>query len=313
MFGFRSKESPSLELYGKLPLAKDYLRVGCGEGSGRELREWMDRAFGSARNPASQPVLREPLRFLGQTHDEPLQGCLWPSSDEGGKRSFPFALFVERRRKPLLSDLEAGLARADRLWLELEALRDSAALSTDGASFLEPLRGRELEVHALEPRAVRCASWEDWLAALWPNEQHEGLNRVLAQIRVLAREDRGGPWRLPLARALPLLDQVLAWNAVLVELGAHSKDRLTTMFFPASAGPPGRSLLEPAFAVLSSSPLSSDAVAGLLPQGEERLGPRDLSGSIEPHEREPSGEREATAPLRHSLRGVLASVRARPS
>ena len=34
MFSFLRKESVALQLYGKLPLAKDYLRIGCGQGAG---------------------------------------------------------------------------------------------------------------------------------------------------------------------------------------------------------------------------------------------------------------------------------------
>jgi hypothetical protein len=90
----RGNENAALQLYGKLPLAKDYLRIGCGDGAGRDLREWLDRTFGTGRD---QLVLHEPLRFIGQGEKEPLQGILWPSSDAGGLRLFPFTLFVERR------------------------------------------------------------------------------------------------------------------------------------------------------------------------------------------------------------------------
>ena len=35
------RESPQLQLYGKLPLAKDYLRVGASKGAGLDLRDWL--------------------------------------------------------------------------------------------------------------------------------------------------------------------------------------------------------------------------------------------------------------------------------
>src|SRR5688572_21114116 len=292
MFSF-GRERAQIELYGKLPLAKDYLRVGCADGAGRELREWLDRAFGSARDAASQPVLGEPLRFLGQASDAPLQGCLWPSTDEGGKRSFPFALFVQRHRKPLVADLGDGLPVAEALWRELEALRDSAAQGPDGAHFLDALRGREIDLEDLRPRVRLRADFEDWLASLWPADLQEGLASELRELRALARDARGGPWRLPLARELPLLDQVLAWTSALLEFGGLTKDRPPTLFFPAAATALGASTREPAFLVASSAPLSNEQVAWLLPASAERvLGERDLSRGQRASEREPRGDPE---------------------
>jgi len=307
---FRGRERPQLQLYGKLPLAKDYLRAGCGDGSGRELREWLDQAFGSARDVASQPVLGEPLRFLGQASDEPLQGCLWPSSDEGGKRSFPFALCIERRRRALLEDLDEGLPRAGAIWRELETLREGAELAGDGARFLDAFRGRELDLQSIEPRAVGRADYGAWLDALWPFEREAGLARALAKVRDLAREPRGGPWRVPLARALPLLDQVHAWLFALTELGALSKDSVPTLFLPSAAGLLGPSTFEPAFAVIAPEPLSGDQVAWLLPaHADQLLGERDLGRGIAASEREQAADPERAAPLKDSLRAVLASVR----
>ena len=39
------KEVASVELYGKLPIAKDYLRIGCGEGAGLAFRDFLDQAI----------------------------------------------------------------------------------------------------------------------------------------------------------------------------------------------------------------------------------------------------------------------------
>src|SRR5262245_31500865 len=110
MFSFLRSETAGVELYGKLPLAKDYLRVGCGEGSGLALREWLDRAFSGAADSVHPPQLAYPMRFVtGDALGAPLSGCAWPSSDAGGLRKFPFALFVERKRKPLVEDLAHSL------------------------------------------------------------------------------------------------------------------------------------------------------------------------------------------------------------
>jgi hypothetical protein len=311
MFDFLGRERAQIELYGKLPLAKDYLRVGCGEGAGRELREWLDQGFGSARDAASQPVLPEPLRFFGQAEGSPLQGWLWPSSDEGGKRSFPFAVFVERRKKALVQDLELGLERSETLWRELESVREDGARALDGARFLESVRGRELALHELKPRAHARADLDDWLAALWPGELLDGLRSVLEDLRELARSGRSGPWRLPLARALPVVDQVLAWILALRELEALERAELPTLFLPASAGLFSGPALGPAWVVASNAPLASDQVAWLLaPQTGQPLGERDMWRASESDSR-PRADADQASSLRDSMRGILASLRAR--
>ena len=58
------REIAAVELYGKLPIAKDYLRVGGGEESGLALRDWLDRGFSPTSDAEHRPLLAWPGRFV---------------------------------------------------------------------------------------------------------------------------------------------------------------------------------------------------------------------------------------------------------
>lgn len=298
LFG-RGHESPPLQLYGKLPLAKDYLRVGCGEGSGRELREWLDRTFGTGRG---ELVLQEPLRFVGQGTKEPLQGYLWPSSDAGGLRRFPITLFVERRRKALLADLGRGLAEAEGVWRLLAEARERCLAFEDGRELLDDHRGRELEIGADLAVADEHADLDAWTAALWGAAGLEGLRATLARIAALVRERYHGPYRMPLVRELPLRDQVLAWTHVLSALAALPADEIPTLFFPP------RSLAAPSgvgSVVISRVPIGDERVSWLTAApGDPACGAADFAA--EHGEPASNGGGEGERALRESLRDVLA-------
>ena len=61
---FRRKESPELQVYGKLPLAKDYLRIGASSGASMALRSWLDEGFSGGPRGERQPRLAWPARFI---------------------------------------------------------------------------------------------------------------------------------------------------------------------------------------------------------------------------------------------------------
>lgn len=302
------QESPPLQLYGKLPVAKDYLRIGCGDGSARDLREWLDRTFGTTRSSEDDLVLEEPMRFLGQGAKDPLEGCIWPSADAGELRKFPFTVFVERRSKALLADFDEGnLAEAEGVWRKLAETRETCLASSDGQKMLEEHRGREVDLGSFEKVTGAPADLDAWVGALWPEERLDGLFEIFARVDELARGGHAGPYRLPIVRDLPVRDQVIAWTVVLRTVGALPADEVPTLFFPprtlVSSAAPGS-------LVISPKPLTDDQVVWLTtPGGEGALGPADFSQSRE-------AELDGSPPegetwLRDSLREALASHRAR--
>ena len=273
MFSLFKPAPPELSLYGKLPLAKDYLRIGCGKGAALELREWLDQAF-STRAEAPLALARAMRFVVGAANGDPAVGCLWNSSDEGGKRPFPFALLVVRPRREARAALSDGLAALDGWWGALESLHASLERYADGRALLEDLRGR-----ALEPRAGGAARSEPldgarWVRAVWPAEREDGLAAAARAIGEWRRQGRRAPLRLPLAEGAPAAEQVHAWLAALARGGALAADALPNVFLPQDGG----DAPTPPFALLAPGPLRPEIAAWLAAPGSgEEPRPGDLA------------------------------------
>jgi hypothetical protein len=309
MFSFLRSETAAVELYGKLPLAKDYLRVGCGADSGLVLREWLDRAFSGAVDSGLPPQLAYPMRFVtGDALGLPLSGCAWPSSDAGGLRKFPFALFVERKRKLLVEDLAQSLARTASVWRALDGFYAARANFADGQALLSGMRGREIEVHALEPAPDERVDFESWTRALWPEDPRDGLDRTLAELDGLARARYHGPLRLPLASDFSLRAQAVAWWRLCAAIGWLDADALPTVFTPANEVGAD----EPAFVVLFRGALAPADAAWLTSSREGGArGDGDLCDARARRAISPSPAAESAPSLADSLRGAWIGVRGR--
>jgi hypothetical protein len=235
IFGHRD-ETPHLQAYGKLPLAKDYLRVGAGEGSGRELREWLDHGFSGGVGGGEPPVFPWPLRFVWNSERAaPLLGSAWPSADAGELRRFPFALFVERRKKALVDAFADGFAESAAWFERIESFHAARANFADGQSYLAELRRGNVDpadaASAPEPDPEQIA-WREWVETLWPGRGEEGVLDALGAIAELAQKSPRGPLRLPLAGGLPVGEQVAAWCRALREMRFVEKGALPSIFFP---------------------------------------------------------------------------------
>ena len=197
MFGLRRRERPPLELYGKLPIAKDYLRLGFGDGAGLMLRDWLDATYSTSADPEDRPSVAWPARFvLGDAWGGgSIVGLLSPSTDAGGLRPFPFAIGVERRRKALIEDVETGFDHvSEAVWRELRSQQDCCAAQADGRSGLAKLRGVELDVEGLGVCPSRGVSLEPWFDAIWPDRGREGFVATLERVgRGAARRRAASP------------------------------------------------------------------------------------------------------------------------
>ncbi len=308
MFERFRKEVPELQLYGKLPLAKDYLRVGASRGPGRELRDWLDHAFSSRAVDGRAPSMAWPARFvLAGARGQPLVGGLWPSSDTGGERNFPFAMFLARRHAVVTRAFEDGLAELGRSWRYVADCHAACAGFSDGHGFLSAMRGRCLPVEESSAPGQPIA-WDTWLAALWPERGQDGLIELLVGLAQLRRPGVVGPLRLPLVTNLPLLPQVHAWWSALVALGFFAEGAPPTTFFPFTEPVPR----EPAFAVFLTSSLrhqdarwmGSPRTIGSLGQGDFARGRPALAPPRTPV---PAGAGDLVV----SMRGALLTARAR--
>ena len=305
-------ESANIQLYGKLPLAKDYLRVGCGDGSGRALREWLDMGFSGAAEHADQPILAFPMCFLrGTDEGAALFGCAWPSSDTGGLRQFPFTVFVERKRKVLLADLSAGLDHVDALRQRLDACFAARGNFGDGQSFLAAMRGQVLDIKGLDSAKHAELDLDTWLGSLWPERGLDGLHAVLAELETLRASPHKLPLRLPLLHGFSSTAQAHAWWYMLTELGLLKKSRVPHLFFPHDLSAEPSADGGAAFLVyFPAAPTASDA-RWLSAVGEERCGPGDFCHGRKRASLDARAIPEQVAPLSDSLRGALISFKAK--
>lgn len=272
MFGFRRRENVEVEFYGKLPIAKDYLRLGLGDEPGLRLREWLDTTFSGA-NRDDLPELAWPMRFvLGDAWQSCFMGTLVPSTDAGGHRAFPFLVGVQRRRRTVLDDIEgAGMAASGVVWRELRAIRERCGGHADGRSMLAAERGTELAIgEATEPPTA--IALDAWFAALWPGDGRAGFARDFDRLLTVGGD---APLRLPLAAGGSLRQQVAAWLEVAQRAGLLAAKTCPTLFFPEAATDDASPLF---LTVFRSSPRPADGRWLAPPTTEGALGSGDLVG-----------------------------------
>jgi hypothetical protein len=304
----KSRESLPIQLYGKLPLAKDYLRVGASKGSGRALREWLDQSYSSNSTRTGARDFPWPMRFIVFADDgDAALGSGWSSSDHGGERTFPFVVFVERRAKLLAAAVEDEMQGLDQLWREVEEFYAARVGFKNGESLLVAARGRSIVPDLAPSPRLERVDYASWLDALWPDQGQEGLVSTLASIARLGADGYSGPLRVPLVADLPALPQVSGWWTSLRGLGTWTPDRPPTVFFPQSVDL-GE---EPHYATFSRGRLRTEDARWLeSARGQANQGRGDYAKGGPVHMRD-GAVRENLPSLADSMRGAVASARAR--
>lgn len=300
------KEVAAIELYGKLPIAKDYLRVGGGNGAGIALRDWVDQGFSTLGDRAAPPTLAWPGRFIiGQYPGDPLMGCSWPSSDSGGLRPFPFTTFMARRKKALAADWAAGGTALRPLWDQLMGVYTAHSSFGDGQGFLAAMRGKEIQVASAVAQERERVDFDLWVKTIWPDGGVDELVHLLVALTRLAQMRWAGPVRLPLVAGLPSIPQVHAWWGALAELHLVDRNGAPTMFFPIEGGLGPM----PHFVTFLLGPLDPTQQAWLAPP-TTNLGTGDHATTDLRVVHDYAPPSEATPPLSDSLRGPLITARA---
>ena len=296
---------PELQLYGKLPVAKDYLRIGCSEGAARAWREWLDRVFSTDASDGRGPQLPWPMHFvLGAQGGDTLVGSLWNSTDAGGERRFPFTLFLRRKRSAARRSLAAALAEEVALWEAVEGINERTDRYRDGQELLRELRG-DLVQPAASGGGVERIDLDDWLAALWPERRLDGLRETVEELAVSSGSGAAPPRRLQLAPRLPVMEQVCAWLFLLRRTGHSSRSGVPNLFLPNLWS--GDALKEAA----GQPPWVMVSFRELRPSDVDLLAPDEV-GECFPHH-VPSASRElpppasepGAIPLSESLRAAL--------
>lgn len=228
--------------YGKLPSSREYVRLDSDRGAARWFRDYLDRA---AVHFATRPAAASPgHRIVTSVPDGgPLVvASVWPSADEGGRRSFPFSFYTllpESRRPPRHPGFFAALAglHADHDGLFAEALRLQDALGFDRAFGSRerpvpvPLEASDAaRRHADAAAAVPLAPWFESVFGGASADACEAGAMVLWRVRnvlgaadgSLARLGQQCPGvRLPFAPDVDAVVQADAWLALLAGPGGR--------------------------------------------------------------------------------------------
>jgi type VI secretion system ImpM family protein len=244
-----------LQAYGKLPIYKDFISVGLTDPAAREFRQWIDRGYSYrwAENEAYRETAIPAHGFLLRLPESKacVAGILWGSSDEGGLRKFPFAVFVSFPAGQPASDPFAALHYLTALERQCGEIREGYAAGASLSAFYKAYRGAEFEC-ALPTREQAHRDLKSALAAVTVSELAEALFGASALERwpafggeleqAASRVDSAGALRLPLSGALPRSREVGFWLRWLERPEAGRKRGATGLLYSAGRGP-GRAVL----------------------------------------------------------------------
>jgi hypothetical protein len=255
LLSFLQGSTPDLQLYGKLPIAKDYLRIGLGEGMGVAWRSWLDQQFSTELERGQPRKVQWPVGFLlGAEKGDPLVGCMWNSTDAGGHRHFPFTLSVRRKRKSVGASARAGLTEVLSTWARLEELRRVALSCANGEELMGQLRGKQIPEGLPYQAPVENVGLSAWCSELWPGRGVEGLRESFECLRHEAASGSFPDLRLSLVPHLGWAQQVQAW-CLLLERSAWLEDsKLPTLLVQYTGNGAGAG---PAAVFVSKRPLSA--------------------------------------------------------
>jgi hypothetical protein len=218
-------DSLPLSAYGKLTLYKDYINLEVNDGPAAIFKKWMDQAFGMTFEEfgGRAVTLDYPSRIVWNLPGAKALavGVVWPSTDEGGLRKFPFSFFTVLSRGAVASKpLAEGLAHFTSIWLSLERLYAEARDLSNIESFYSAFRERKAEpdFNFTQSDKPEPSSLPEWLAALsssdeaYPHRLTEAVSNLIAGCRSLSQQGGALAARLPISSSYALIPQVCLWE-----------------------------------------------------------------------------------------------------
>jgi type VI secretion system ImpM family protein len=219
-------EAYGLNLYGKLPIYKDFISSGFTEEGSKEFRDWLGNGFSRRWSLDEEykgteiPLHTFLLPLPGGKRS--VVGALWGSHDEGGLRQFPFTLFSVVPQGRPVSDPYIALSCLEQFEERAAYIRRNFSHGRTVASFYESFRGSRIELAVKRPgkigeavekeaKAVPLGEFAESLlgpdaAAEWP-----GFLSRLRKACSHAPGEGAGAVRLPLGNQLPAEIQVQVW------------------------------------------------------------------------------------------------------
>lgn len=235
--------------YGKLPVYKDFIRHRIAGGEAEAFRRWLDRGISRQWHETEECRAHriEPhcLLIHPGSGSKTILGYLWGSSDEGGLRAFPFALFV---LIPGNQGHELGAIGAlAQLAEQAEELRRRLEGVGSRSDVMELLRQETVELtlpgrrEAIENLNEATGSFT--IAEFADSLYGEEGGVTWAALQAYLRRDgdaREGPsasaLRLPISDRLPVTVQAQIWSSLVSnDRGKHR----TSLIFPARPGESG--------------------------------------------------------------------------
>jgi type VI secretion system ImpM family protein len=219
-------ESWPLFAFGKLPVYKDFISAGLTDDVSREFRDWLSNGFSrhwSARDDcrSAEIPLHAFLFRLPQSRKMAV-GALWGSTDQGGLRKFPFALFtILPAGKPATSVLAAldYLPVFEKRAREIRRKYDAAGSL---AAVYQELRGARIEIPVRKEEQIRLRLSEalarsrigHLATALFGDDAATQWAALLSGLDTAARSPTAGAaaFRLPLADEAVPLHQLQLWT-----------------------------------------------------------------------------------------------------
>lgn len=236
-------ESWPLFAFGKLPVYKDFISAGLTDDASREFRDWLSNGFSrhwSSRDDCRSTEIPLHAFLLRLPESRKLAvGALWGSTDQGGLRKFPFALFtILPAGKPTATVL-TGLDYLPVFETRAREIRRKYNAGGSLAAVYQELRGARIEVpvrtqdqiRARLASALSLSRIGPLATTLFGNAAVTQWAALLSGLDAAARRPNAGAaaFRLPLAdeEKMAPLDQMKLWTIRLARLS------------PAGAGPSG--------------------------------------------------------------------------
>ncbi|MCB9897635.1 MAG: DUF2094 domain-containing protein [Planctomycetes bacterium] len=291
--------------YGKLPGSREYVRLESDRGAARWFRDFLDRAavhFALASGEAA-PC----LRFVAPVPDgnpraAPLVvASVWPSSDEGGRRSFPFSFFTllgpsarPARHPGFFGSLATLHDDHDALFGEARALSETTGFDRRFGSASRPVPAPLGDDEATQRFAEGAARvpLAGWFAAVFGSDGGDGIgagamvlwrlrNVLLAAHGDLARLAPDCPgMRLPLAHDVDVALQADAWLGLLAGDGARLSCEPNFVLGPMPHdGEPGLAVFFRPLSPHDAALFDGRGIRGLVDLGSARE-PAELDGFV---------------------------------
>jgi hypothetical protein len=320
LFGSGAEKTKTVRLgvnaYGKLPIYKDFISCGMTDAPAREFRVWIDKGFSHRWSNDEACVGSEipPMSFLLRLPESRgyAAGSMWGSSDEGGLRKFPFALFLSFPRDHPASEPLAAVEYLSDLEKRASELRFTFGPGASLSSFYQTYRGTEIDI-PVKPRAevtkelkseLSDFSIAEFAESLFGDASSAAWPELLASAGALA--DSAGALRVPLSGRLPRAREVEFWLLWLERRDPKGKRPPMGVLYPHGHNP-GRAViffreLKPEDFLLlhpqrSDLPVVGEAIAGVAGGASSLASARKKSGRSTPPPEEAAAPERPLAPL----------------